>query len=155
MSPALLPGGSSELRAPVAHHDHQSGPLPMAAGLRQQTANWGPAGLINTPCPHPGHEWGKLPVPRKHAQEKRMIVVPLRVANSQGRQPWPEEALQVLRGASADLPPITLVTAGLCLPGPAGGWLFCQRCNDHGGSLSLTTGVPRSCSGWRAGALMR
>jgi len=64
-----------------------------------------------------------------------MILVPFGVANGQGRQPWPEEAWRVLRGASADLPRITLVPAGLRLLGPAGGWLYSQPHNDQGGPL--------------------
>ncbi len=51
-------------------------------------------------------------------------MAPFQMANSQGCQPWPEEALRVLSGASADLPRITLVPAGLRLLSPACGWLL-------------------------------
>src|SRR5208337_346692 len=102
---------------------------------RQRTTDRGPAGPVDPSRSHPGHEWGKFPVPGEHEQEGRMILVPFGVANGQGRQPWPEEAWRVLRGASADLPRITLVPAGLRLLGPAGGWLYSQPHNDQGGPL--------------------
>jgi hypothetical protein len=81
--PVILPGGSAELRAPIAHSDYQPGLLSMAASVRQRAINRGSAGPADPSCPHPGHERRKLPVPGKHEQKKGMIAMaPLWMAKS-------------------------------------------------------------------------